>query len=143
MLLALKGRDKFSRRSATKKDMWRFNLEVHGSLLVASPQRGEMFIAWRPFFTPQLCRSAMAFPAAAKVPLPGFAPNGARSPGARLAINISLLWSENKFNCCTCKFEFTFIDKSVRLFVQSHLDQSTRNTMMKSKPHRSRVAHEA
>lgn len=34
-------------------------------------------------FTPKLHRSAIAFPAPTKVPLPGFAPSGARSLGVR------------------------------------------------------------
>ena len=43
------------------------------TLFVASPQRGEMFIAWGVlFFTPKLRRSAIAFGGPAKVPLAGF-----------------------------------------------------------------------
>ena len=57
-------------------------------LFVASPQRGEMFIA--PCFTHGLAelrgefvkRNRFWLPPA-KVPLPGFAPNGARSLGVR------------------------------------------------------------
>ena len=42
-------------------------------MFVASPQRGELFIARRVlFFTLQLRRSAMLLVAPAKVPLPGF-----------------------------------------------------------------------
>src|SRR5712692_11469262 len=72
------------------------------SLFGSSPHRGEMFIAWRSFFSPQLRRSAIAFACLGNRSAAGFAPKGARSLGCALvAIDISLLWSENEFDCCT------------------------------------------
>jgi hypothetical protein len=50
-------------------------------VVVASPHRGEMFIAVDPFFSLKLRRSEIAFAASAIVPLPGFAPKGARTLG--------------------------------------------------------------
>ena len=69
-------------------------------LCVASPQRGEMFIAWQSFLIRKSSVRAQRFlPALAR--LPGFAPNGAETPWVGfVAINISLRWSENAFAAC-------------------------------------------
>jgi hypothetical protein len=46
-----------------------------------APEGRDVYSPIGPFFTPALRRSAIASPALAKVLLPGFAPNGARSLG--------------------------------------------------------------
>jgi hypothetical protein len=75
-------------------------------LFVASPQRGEMFIAWRfSLYSEAPLGAQSLLLLSAKVLLPGFAPNGARSLGVRLVtINISLLWSENEFDAIRTPF---------------------------------------
>ena len=45
--------------------------------------------------------------ASAKVLLPGFDPNGAISLCALVAMNISLLWSENELQLLHLQVEFT------------------------------------
>ena len=45
-----------------------------------------MFIAYRSFFSPKLCRSAIVLAASVIVPQPGFAPNGARTLGVNLCL---------------------------------------------------------
>ena len=74
-----------------------FKLEVQQNTFGVSPQRGEMFIAGRSFFSLRSSVGAQSpLPASPIVTLPGFAPKGARSFGCIfVAINISLLWSED------------------------------------------------
>lgn len=66
-----------------------------------------MFIACGAFFTPKLCRSAIASASPGEGSDAGFAPERSEIFGCALgAINISLLRSENEFNCCSCKLTF-------------------------------------
>jgi hypothetical protein len=66
-----------------------------------------MFIAWQSSLYSEAPIGAQSLlPGPPKIPLPGFASNGARSFGrALVAINISLRWSENDFNCGRCKLK--------------------------------------
>ncbi len=81
-----------------------------------------MFIAAGPFFSPNLSRSAITFSNLGNVPVPHFAPKGAKSGRALVAINISLLWSEDEFIGCNAKLISalmlaTFSVQSLRLLV--------------------------
>ena len=58
-----------------------FNLQVQQNIAALRPIRGEMFIAGGPFFDSSLRRSATAFTCIGNLPLPDFAPKGARSLG--------------------------------------------------------------
>ena len=67
-----------------------------------------MFIAGRSLFlTTKLRRSAIALLALVKSFAHGFAPNGAKIfTDALVAIDISLLWSENEHPCRTSKLNW-------------------------------------
>jgi hypothetical protein len=87
----------------------KFKLEVQRTLFVAFAPEGRDVYSLAVLSLLQSSVGAQSlFPFPAKVPLPGFAPNGARSSGVRSAITISILWSEKEFNCCTCKLNAPF-----------------------------------
>ncbi|PYS69084.1 MAG: hypothetical protein DMF73_15500 [Acidobacteria bacterium] len=61
-----------------------FNLELQQNVVVAWPHSGEIFMAPAVLsFAQKLRRSAIASLCFGNLPLPGFAPKGARSLGVR------------------------------------------------------------